>query len=161
MLSRCRTASDQKRMRGKSAPGRLENTPHVVRRAGEVRCIDEIRHGLLTRRCREPPPPIPRRLPDRLPPPPVRMQAPLLERELGFSDDPTEELQIWHDGSRTPSPELTIQMPTRLTPGAPSVTPDPPVATYNPWDPEVMDSRPADGAIQRGAQLSQTSLKAE
>ena len=157
MLSRSRTASDQKRTRGKSAPGRLENTPHVVITDREDRCIGECRYyGLLTRRSREPPPPIPRRLPDRVPPPPVCPQAPSPERELGLSDHPTEEFV-----SQTPSPELRTQMPTRLTPGAPSVTPDPPVATCNPWDPELMDPRPADGAIQRGAQPSQTSLKAE
>ena len=148
-------------MRGKSAPGRLENTSDVVTRAGEVPCINEIRHGSLPRRCPDPLPPIPRRLPDRLPPPPERTQALSVERELGVSEDPTEEFQIWQDGSRRPLSELTIQMPTGWRLGAPSVTPDPPVATYNPWDPELMDSRPADGAIQRGAQLSKTSVKAE
>ena len=158
-----------------SAPGRLENYPHVViREVREIRCIGEFRYNVLNPRSGEPPPPIPRPLLDRLPPPPLRSQSPSPEPDLG--DYATQEFQIWVDYDRTPSPEPRIPAfppadlplfppadlpprPTRPTPGAPVVTPDPPIAPYNPWDPELMDPRPAHGALQRGAQLIQNRCK--
>ena len=77
---------------------------------------------------------------------------------------PTQEVEVFVD--RTPPPEPPPlpepddlpPRPERLPPGAPVfITPDPPIAPWNPWDPAFMDPalmepQRAHGALRRGAQ---------